>query len=383
VEGRFVPILHKSKFIFCAAALIGLTGVSAAQDVQSGIAAWEAGDYAKAVAQWRPLADAGNADAQFNVAQAYRLGRGVPQNLNLAEQWFERAARQRHEQAGASLGLLLFQNGRAREAMPWIQAAATRGDPRAQYVFGTALFNGDVLKQDLPRGYAMVSAAAAQGFPQAQAQLADMERQLTPADRDRGRAMMAQLSTPAPTRIASAVQASEAPAVQPRRPDTIPAPVPTPTATPRGRPDAGVSYAPPPENRGAPPIVTAPPRVAAPSVRVQAPPRISTPPARAEAPQPRTAPSSRPAPAARPAAQVAASGNWRVQLGAFSNEANARRQWSQVQRSVSALGSLQPAYPRAGTLTRLRAGPFASRAAADRVCAAVRASGQACIAVPQ
>jgi cell division septation protein DedD len=85
----------------------------------------------------------------------------------------------------------------------------------------------------------------------------------------------------------------------------------------------------------------------------------------------------------RPAPQVAASGNWRVQLGAFSSEANARRQWSKVQTSVSALGSLQPAYTRSGALTRLRSGPFASRAAADRVCAAVRAAGQACIAVPQ
>jgi cell division septation protein DedD len=77
------------------------------------------------------------------------------------------------------------------------------------------------------------------------------------------------------------------------------------------------------------------------------------------------------------------SGSWRVQLGAFSNEANARRQWSKVQRSVAALGSLQPAYTRAGAMTRLRAGDFASRAAADRVCAAVRAAGEACLAVPR
>ncbi|HZG44758.1 MAG TPA: SPOR domain-containing protein [Allosphingosinicella sp.] len=363
-----MPILHPRKILFCAAALIGLTGVSAAQDVQSGIAAWQAGDYARAVAEWRPLADAGNADAQFNVAQAYRLGRGVPQNLNLAEQWFERAARQKHEQAGASLGLLLFQNGRAREAMPWIQAAAMRGDPRAQYVFGTALFNGDVLRQDLPRAYAMMGAAAAQAFPQAQAQLTAMESQLTPADRERGRAIMAQLGGPAPTQIASAVQASEAPPIQARRPD------PAPNAEPRRRPDAGVSYTPPPENRRGPRVIVA------------APPRATTPPPRVEAPQPRVAapaPAARPAPVVRPAPQVAAPGNWRVQLGAFSSEANARRQWSKVQTSVSALGSLQPAYTRSGALTRLRSGPFASRAAADRVCAAVRAAGQACIAVPQ
>lgn len=362
-----MPILQPRKFLFCAAALVGLTGVSAAQDVQSGIAAWQSGDYAKAVTEWRPLADAGNADAQFNLAQAYRLGRGVPQNLNLAEQWFERAARQRHEQAGASLGLLLFQNGRAREAMPWIQAAAMRGDPRAQYVFGTALFNGDVLRRDLPRAYAMMSAAATQGFPQAQAQLAEMERQLSQADRDRGRALIAEMgnaSAPAPTQIAArpplpqpaVPQPSlvQPPAPQPR----IAAPAPVQDA--RRRPDAGVSYAPPPEQpHAAPPIVPQPERV--------------------ESPQPRLAPPSRPAPA--PAA--VASGNWRVQLGAFSSQANATRQWSIVQRQVSAVRGLQPAYTKAGALTRLRTGPFASRAEADRLCAAVRAAGQACIAVPR
>jgi hypothetical protein len=147
---------------------------------------------------WRPLADAGNADAQFNLAQAYRLGRGVPQNLNLAEQWFERAARQRHEQAGASLGLLLFQNGRAREAMPWIQAAPLAAI-RARNMSSAPPLQRRRAAPGPAARYAMMSAAAAQGFPQAQAQLADMERQLTPADRDRGRAMMAQLSTPAPT----------------------------------------------------------------------------------------------------------------------------------------------------------------------------------------
>ena len=68
--------------------------------------------------------------------------------MTLAEQWYERAARQGHEEAQANFGLLLFQNGRRREAMPWIERAADRGDPRAQYVLGTALFNGDLVARD-------------------------------------------------------------------------------------------------------------------------------------------------------------------------------------------------------------------------------------------
>jgi len=358
--------MQPRNLLLCTAALLGVAGAAtaAAQDVQTGIAAWQAGNYEGAVAAWRPLAEAGNADAQFNLAQAYRLGRGVAQNLGLAEQWFERAARQRHEQAGASLGLLLFQNGRAREAMPWIQAAALRGDPRAQYVFGTALFNGDVVRRDLPRAYALMSQAAAQGFPQAQAQLEQMEAQLSPADREAGRAMAAQMGAGSAPAFAAA---DPPPVPQPRA--TPPIATPQPPVTPQplppaGRPGAGVSYAPPPED-GAPPVQPVTRTPPAPVVRTDPPPR----------PRPdRTAPVAKPAPAAT-------GGAWRVQLGAFSSEANAKRQWAEVRRRVGALGPLQPYYPRAGALTRLRAGPLASRAAAERICSAVRASGGACFPV--
>ena len=50
-------------------------------DVKDGVDAWQAGDYQGAVAQWRPAALAGDADAQFNLGQAYKLGRGVPTDL--------------------------------------------------------------------------------------------------------------------------------------------------------------------------------------------------------------------------------------------------------------------------------------------------------------
>ena len=93
----------------------------AAPSVRAGIEAWAAQNWPLAIANFRPLADRGDADAQYAMAQAYFLGRGVPQNSNLAEQWYERAARQGNEEAQANYGLLLFQNGRRREAMPWIE----------------------------------------------------------------------------------------------------------------------------------------------------------------------------------------------------------------------------------------------------------------------
>ena len=48
---------------------------------------------------------------QFNLGQAYRLGRGVPIDLRMAKIWFEKAADSGHLDAQTTLGLLLFQNG--------------------------------------------------------------------------------------------------------------------------------------------------------------------------------------------------------------------------------------------------------------------------------
>ena len=92
------------------AALIVLSAPAAAQSVEAGVQAWQSGNYEDAIRQWRPLADRGDQDAQFNLGHAYRLGRGVPQNMNLAEQWYERAARAGHVEAQAMYGLILFQN---------------------------------------------------------------------------------------------------------------------------------------------------------------------------------------------------------------------------------------------------------------------------------
>jgi cell division septation protein DedD len=301
----------------------------AAPNVRSGIEAWQAGNYALAIGNWRPLADRGDADAQYNIAQAYFLGRGVPQNANLAEQWYARAARQGHEQAQANYGLLLFQNGRRREAMPWIEQAAGRGDPRAQYVLGTALYNGDLVAQDLPRAYALMSRAAQTGLPPAVTQLEAMNRLISAEDRARGTDLAASLPTMAP-----------------------------PAQTSGGPPRTQVAQAQPPAQTPAQtrPVPTPPVRIAPSATQPQSQPR----------PQPQPPRSTPPAPAQ---ALATSGGRWRIQLGAFSSEAAARHAWGAVS---GRLPGLQPNVVRAGAVFRLQAGPLASRAAADRACAAAR-----------
>lgn len=311
-----------------AAAVAAATPALAQQtSVRAGVQAWQSGNFDEAIRQWRPLADRGDPDAQYNLAQAYKLGRGVPLNMTLAEQWYERAARQGHEQAGANLGLILFQNGRRREAMPYIERAAAGGDPRAQYVLGTALFNGDVVPRDWPRAYALMSRAAADGLPPAVQQLQAMAQHLSPEDMSRGEQLAAEMARGgARTRVA----------------DTTPAVTGGTTGRPRGRP------APPPRVTQADP----PPR----AVPDRMPPRQPAP------------IQTRPAPPA-PAPAPATGGRWRIQLGAFSSEAGARSAWSAVS---GRLPGLRPVITRAGAMFRLQAGGLASREAASRACAAAR-----------
>ena len=61
-------------------------------DVKAGVDAWQHGNYTAAIIEWRTLAQKGDPDAQFNLGQAYKLGRGVPSDLKIAQSWYEKAA---------------------------------------------------------------------------------------------------------------------------------------------------------------------------------------------------------------------------------------------------------------------------------------------------
>jgi len=172
-----------------AAAILLCGGGAALANVKAGVDAWQAGNYGAAVREWRADADKGDADAQFNLGQAYKLGRGVPADVGTAQSWFEKAARQGHGQAQAQMGLILFHKGEHAKAMPWIRKGADMGDPRAQYYLGIALFNGDLAKKDWPRAYAMMHLAAAQGLAQASSHLQQMDKHISVADRQKGLAL--------------------------------------------------------------------------------------------------------------------------------------------------------------------------------------------------
>ena len=195
------------RVFFLAATVAAATAMPALADVKGGIEAWQRGDYAAAVKLWQPDADRGDPDAEFNLGQAYKLGKGVPVDMAKAQGWYKKAADQGHEQALANYGLILFQSGKRADALPFLTKAADRGEPRAQYVVGTALFNGDFGNKDWPRAYAYMSSAAASGLPQATASLTEMDKYIAEPDRKKGVQIAQGLGKPAP--VASSLAAAQ------------------------------------------------------------------------------------------------------------------------------------------------------------------------------
>ncbi len=63
-----------------------------AADYQAGEEAYDRGDYATALKEWRPLAEQGDAEAQIQVGTMYENSVGFPQDYVLAHMWFNLAA---------------------------------------------------------------------------------------------------------------------------------------------------------------------------------------------------------------------------------------------------------------------------------------------------
>jgi cell division septation protein DedD len=86
-------------------------------------------------------------------------------------------------------------------------------------------------------------------------------------------------------------------------------------------------------------------------------------------------------PASTAATRPPPSGNWRIQLGAFSQRSSAEALFRKLSGN-GALAGRSAAYLPSGKVIRLQVGPFQTRAAAANACRAVAARGQACFPVP-
>ncbi len=115
-------------------------------DFQAGWEAYERGDYATALREWRPFAEQGNATAQYHLGIMYDNGLGVPQDFAEAVKWYRLAAEQNNAVAQYNLGVM-YANGRGVpqdyvQAHMWSNLAAAKLPPGEER--DDAVMNRDV-----------------------------------------------------------------------------------------------------------------------------------------------------------------------------------------------------------------------------------------------
>lgn len=367
--------------------VLALAAAPASADVKTGVEAWSRGEHELAIKEWLGPAAKGDADAQFNMGQAYKLGKGVPQDMKRAEAWYRKAAAQGHIKAADTLGLVLFQENRKDEALPFLQAAAERGEPRAQYILGIAHFNGDLVGKDWVRAYALMSRASAAGLEQAKRSLATMDGIVPLEQRQMAMSLSAELEQKAQENRSRQFAAADlgvmstetapmrrAPSGAPlERTELPPSARFDPQPAPAGPVTAGADFA--------SPVAMSQPK------RIAMAPAIAAKPAVVPAPKPLSKPATKPAPkpvtkpvAATSVPAPAAKGNWRVQLGAFGVKSNADSLWAKI-RGRGELAGHGRIDLSSGSVTRLLAGGFATQADATKACAALKSGGFTCLVV--
>ena len=333
-----------------------------------GVRKYEAGDYAGAVAEWRPLAERGDADALFNLGQVYRLGRGVDVDLDRASGYYREAALRGHADAQGNLGTLYFfdrdaDEARRQEAVSWWLKAAERGNHRSQYMLGVLHWNGDHVAVDPVRGYAWMTLAAGSDLAEARAALDQMTPYLS-------REQTAEATTLAATLVLAPeerrlTETSGVPGIvsDAAEPAVTPADVTVPktaNGTPSAAPDVAADGAVFGTAGGGRALADATPDVAA-------PPDVAEQPAVAERPQ--------------------TDDGWWLQIASLSNRDTAAAYGERLGREHARLlrgldqRIVQADLGGRGVFYRVQVGPLTDRAAARERCVRFEAAGLPCLPI--
>jgi uncharacterized protein len=166
-----------------AAAPQAPAAVTAPPELAAAKAAHASGDYAAALKAFRPLAEQGNATAQFALGLMYETGQGVPADLPQALAWYEKAVQQKHPQALNNLAYFYAEGqGVPRDlerARKLYSEAASLGVAGAMYSIGSMDYAGEGGPKDLISAYVWWKRAADQHHAKAAANIATLDAQMT------------------------------------------------------------------------------------------------------------------------------------------------------------------------------------------------------------
>src|SRR5258707_764833 len=153
--------------------------------LEDALDAAERSDYATAIRLWRPLADKGEVEAQYNLGVMYDKGQGVTRDYAIAVSWFRKAADQGFAAAQLSLGIM-YENGLGvpqefTTAVNWYRRAADQGNTAAQLNLGVMYDNGWGVAQNYVIAHMWFGLAAAMGDRDAARSRDITAAKLTPA----------------------------------------------------------------------------------------------------------------------------------------------------------------------------------------------------------
>ena len=196
--GDNVMLKHLAKPIWAIhfivlAFLMTLSSPVAAQDYNKGVAAFQAGDFATALQEWTPLAEAGDANAQSNLGFMYDDGLGVPQDSVEAVKWYLLAAEQGDTKAQSNLGIM-YRLGvgvpqDSAEAVKWYRLAAEQANIKAQVSLGIMYEYGEGVLQDNVMVHMWHNIASANGHSKAGEWRDERAGLMTNADISKAQAM--------------------------------------------------------------------------------------------------------------------------------------------------------------------------------------------------
>ena len=156
-------------------------------DLQKGFAAALKGDFVTALREWTPIAEQGDAGAQYNLGQLYYLGDGVTQNYKTALKWYRLSAEQGISAAQYQLGHMYYlgdgvtQNSKT--AVKWYRLSAEQGLAVAQRQLGLmyGIGNGGVIKDNI-YAHMWINISALNGYKNADKLREYIAKKMTSAD---------------------------------------------------------------------------------------------------------------------------------------------------------------------------------------------------------
>lgn len=174
--------------------LLALLAVPASADGVAGLKAYEAGDYATAFKEFMPLAETGQAPAQAAIGHMYLNGQGVPQDVNQAAIWLEKAAEGGNARARYQIGNM-YAGGMGvpvdeMKASYYLLKAANQNMAVAQLAMAQRFYHGQGVPKDMVQSFLYAALSAKQGNQDGAAIAKTLGAALTPEDQARAQALV-------------------------------------------------------------------------------------------------------------------------------------------------------------------------------------------------